>query len=160
MVRFLGYSVNVVGTPFPAQGPPVAPVGDGNGEPAAPRGPGGTEVVRIARGGELEVTSFFQVNKDLTGWRIFFHLDGPGGTWRNLDHVPVGGAYPVERWRAGQQIRDRFTLRFTPDYPPGLHTLHIGFWRPPSSANRRLSVMPADVQDGRDRFRVLTFAVE
>jgi hypothetical protein len=124
-----------------------------------PRSPG-TEVIRIARGGEVELTSYFQVAQDLSGWRVFFHLDGPGGTWRNLDHVPVGGAYPVERWRAGQQIRDRFTLRFGPDYPPGLHTLHIGCWRPPSSANRRLPVTPADVQDGQDRFRVLTFAVE
>jgi arylsulfatase A-like enzyme len=159
-VRFLGYKADIVGTPFPAQGPPVA-LGEGTaGAPEGPRGPGGTEVIRIARGGEVELTSYFQVTKDLSGWRVFFHLDGPGGTWRNLDHVPVGGAYPVDRWRAGQQIRDRFTLRFTPDYPPGLHTLHIGFWRPPSSANRRLPVTPADVQDGQDRFRVLTFAVE
>ena len=97
---------------------------------------------------------------NLSGWRVFFHLDGPGGTWRNLDHAPVGGAYPVERWRAGQRIRDRFRIKFSADYPPGLHTLHIGFWRPPSSANRRLPVSPADFQDGQDRLRVLSFAVE
>jgi arylsulfatase A-like enzyme len=150
-VRFTGYNVSVLGTPFPSQGPPVA---------EAEKGPGGTEVIRIARGGEVELTSYFEVLEDLTGWRIFFHLDGPGATWRNLDHVPAGGAYPVERWRAGQRIRDRFRIRFSADYPPGLHTLHIGFWRPPSSANRRLSVSPADVQDGQDRFRVLSFAVE
>jgi arylsulfatase A-like enzyme len=159
MVRYLGYQAKLVGTPFPSQGPPIA-LGEGVAGFGDSRGPGNTEIIRVARGGEIELTSYFQVLKDLAGWRVFFHLDGPGGTWRNLDHVPAGGAYPVERWRAGQQIRDRFTLRFGADYPPGLHTLHIGFWKPPSSANRRLSVSPADVQDGQDRFRVLTFAVE
>ena len=72
----------------------------------------------------------------------------------------MGGAYPVERWRTGQQIRDRFTLRFGADFPPGRHTLSIGFWRPPSSARKRLPVSPADVQDGQDRLRVVTFSLE
>jgi choline-sulfatase len=163
-VRFVGYDATILGVPFPSQGPAVEVPAGSHGDPAGSaetrRGPGGTEVMRMARGGEVEITSYFEVDKDLHGWRLFFHLDSPVATIRNLDHVPVGGAYPVERWRAGQKIRDRFRIRFSADYPPGLHTLHIGFWRPPSSANRRLPVAPAVVADGRDRFRVLSFALE
>jgi choline-sulfatase len=153
VVHFKGFDLDIPGAPFPGQQPtPLA-------ESAQP-GPSGTQVVRIARGGQLDLTTHFEVTGDLTGWRIFFHLDGPAGTWRNLDHAPVGGAYPVDRWRTGQQIRDRFTLRFGADFPPGRHTLSIGFWRPPSSARKRLPVSPADVQDGQDRLRVVTFSLE
>jgi hypothetical protein len=153
VVHFKGFDLDIPGAPFPGQQPtPLA-------ESAQP-GPSGTQVVRIARGGQLDLTTHFEVTGDLTGWKIFFHLDGPAGTWRNLDHPPVGGAYPVDRWRTGQQIRDRFTLRFGADFPPGRHTLSIGFWRPPSSARKRLPVSPADVQDGQDRLRVVTFSLE
>jgi choline-sulfatase len=161
-IRFTGYNVAILGTPFPSQSPSIdlPAVAETEGAPSAARGPGGTEVIRIARGGEVELTTYFEVLSDMAGWRAFFHLDGPAATLKNLDHTPVGGAYPVERWRAGQRIRDRFRIKFSADYPPGLHTLHVGFWRPPSSANRRLPVSPADVQDGQDRFRVVSFAVE
>ena len=152
MVGFAGYDVEVPGAPFPGQ---QATPGEQPG--SAPGGPSGTSIVRIARGGQVDLTTHFDVLADTAGWRIFFHMDGPGGFWRNLDHPPVGGAYPVERWRKGQKIRDRFTLRFGADFPPGLHTLSIGFWKPPSS---RLPVTPGDMQDGQDRLRVVSFAVE
>jgi hypothetical protein len=155
VVGFLGYDVGVPGAPFPGQ--QAAAPGEVPG--AVPGGPSGTSIVRIARGGQVDLTSHFQVLGDpaAQGWRLFFHMDGPGGFWRNLDHPPVGGAYPVERWRQGQKIRDRFTVRFGADFPPGLHTLSIGFWKPPSA---RLPVKPAEMQDGQDRLRVISFSVE
>jgi arylsulfatase A-like enzyme len=158
LVRFVGYDVSIPGAPFPSLGPPaVAGSGDAAGEQ---RGPSDTAVVRIARGGDVVVTTHFEVRGDVTGWRIFFHLDGPGGTSRNLDHTPVGGAYPVPRWRPGQTIRDRYTVHFGATEAPGLHTLAIGFWQPPSSARKRLHVTPTPLQDGQDRLRVLSFQVE
>jgi hypothetical protein len=51
------------------------------------------------------------------GLALFFHMDGPGG-FRNLDHVPVEGAYPMERWHPGQRIRDRLRIAFTPPCRP------------------------------------------
>jgi choline-sulfatase len=155
VVGFLGYDVGVPGAPFPGQ--QAAAPGEVPG--SGPGGPSGTSIVRIARGGQVDLTSHFEVLGDpaAAGWRLFFHMDGPGGFWRNLDHPPVGGAYPVERWRPGQKIRDRFTVRFGADFPPGLHTLSIGFWKPPSA---RLPVKPAELQDGQDRLRVISFSVE
>ncbi len=150
-VRFLGYDAEIRGVPFPSLGPP--PIA------AVARNPADEAPIRIARGGEVVVTTHYEVQRDPTGWRIFFHLDGPGGT-RNLDHTPVFGAAPVERWRRGQTIRDRFSIRFGPGEAPGLHTLSIGFWQPPSSARKRLRVAPPHLQDGQDRLRVLSFEVE
>src|SRR4029453_16015960 len=113
-------------------------------------------VVRIARGGEVEVTTHYEVLQELPGWRAFTHLDGPRGAFI-MAPPPGGGAGPVERWRPGQKIRDRFTVHFTAQHPPGLHTLYVGFWKPPSSANQRLPVTPPDAQDGSDRLRVVSF---
>jgi arylsulfatase A-like enzyme len=153
-VKFLGYDVKLLGVPFPGQLPadPAAPA-------AAPGTGGDAHVVRIARGGEVEITTYFEVQQQLPGWRAFTHLDGPRGAMI-LDHTPVGGAGPVERWRPGQKIRDRFTVKFTAQHPPGQHTLYIGFWKPPSSANQRLPVTPREAQDGGDRLRVVSFTVE
>jgi arylsulfatase A-like enzyme len=134
-VHFLGYDVTTPGAAL---------------DPAAPR---------VRRGQAVEITTHFETRRPLDGWRVFFHLDGPAGP-AILDHVPVGGAYPVERWRPGQTIRDRFTFTVGPEKPPGTYTYHVGFWLPPSSANKRLPVTPPGAQDGRDRLRVLSFTVE
>jgi hypothetical protein len=110
---------------------------------------------RVSRGGQLEVTVYFQVLDDLTGWHLFTHLGGAGG-FRNLDHIPVGGAYPVERWRKGETIRDRFTLNIDSSFPAGEYTWLLGFW---NGGTRRLPVTPASHQDGDSRFLAFTFTV-
>jgi hypothetical protein len=88
------------------------------------------------------------------GWRPFFHLDGPGGSFRNLDHVPVDGAYPVERWRPGQHIRDHQRIVFAG--PPGVYTVYVGLFK----GSARLPVTPPEANDGKDRLRVTTIRVQ
>ena len=67
------------------------------------------------------MTVHFESKKRLADrWRLFFHLDGPGG-FRNLDHVPVDGLLPVERWRPGQRIRDAQRIFIPPARRPA-HT--------------------------------------
>src|SRR5204863_6351575 len=83
----------------------------------------------VARGGEVEIVYHFEaLSRVPEGWRPFFHLDGPGG-FRNLDHVPVEGAFPVERWRPGQRIHDRQHLVFPATQPPGIYAPSLGFFR-------------------------------
>jgi hypothetical protein len=110
----------------------------------------------VRRGGALEVVHHLEVLAPVTGgWKPFFHLDGPPG-YRNLDHIPVEGAYPIDRWRPGQTIRDRHQIPFGPATPPGVYTLYVGFFR----GNDRLPVTPAGLTDGKDRLRVLDVKVE
>jgi RNA polymerase sigma-70 factor (ECF subfamily) len=109
---------------------------------------------QVARGGALEVTLHFEVLAPLEGWRLLCHLVGPGG-FTNVDHAPVRGAYPVARWRAGQTIRDRFSIKIPPTLAPGVYTLLTGFW----AGRDRLAISPATSDDGEHRLRVLTFTV-
>jgi hypothetical protein len=82
-------------------------------------------------------------------------MDGPGG-FRNLDHVPVEGAYPMERWHPGQRIRDRLRIAFTQAMPPGTYTVSVGLFK----GNARAPVTPASASDGRDRLRLATIVVQ
>jgi lipoteichoic acid synthase len=82
-------------------------------------------------------------------------LDGPGGV-RNLDHVPVGGVYPVERWLPGQRIRDRQRILIPQSIQPGEFTLYVGFWR----GSERMPITPASAADGANRLRVGSFTVQ
>ena len=81
---------------------------------------------------------------------------GPGG-FRNLDHVPVEGLLPTEKWRPGQRIRDRQRIAIPPDMAPGLYTVFAGGDRAGSAA--RLPVTPRALTDGQDRLRLGTFTV-
>ena len=101
------------------------------------------------------MTVYFASKKRLADrWRLFFHLDGPGG-FRNLDHVPVDGLLPVDRWRPGQRIRDVQQIFIPPTTPPGTYTFSVGAFR----GVERLKVTPARLTDGKKRLKVGTFVV-
>ncbi len=111
----------------------------------------------VVRGGDTELTVYFESLAPVpAGWRPFFHLDGPGGSFRNLDHVPVDGAYPIERWRPGQHIRDHQRIGFPAYTPPGLYTVYVGLFK----KSARMPVTPPTAHDGKDRLRVTTIRVE
>jgi RNA polymerase sigma-70 factor (ECF subfamily) len=117
---------------------------------------------RVLRGGALEVTMHFRVLGEVAGWRLFSHLEGPRG-FTNLDHAPVGGAYPVERWRPGETIRDHFTLPIGEGFPPGRYTWLLGFWNGGAGPGRRLPVTaPSDGSPAPadNRWPAFSFTVE
>ncbi len=134
--------------------PPTHPLQASLGDAVLVRGydGGGTE---IAAGGTLDVTYHFGVRKRLApGWRLFFHLEGPAG-YRNLDHVPVEGLMPLERWRPGQELRDRQRIPIPPGTPAGTYTLYLGAYR----GAERLPVSPLSLADGNNRLRLFSFVV-
>jgi arylsulfatase A-like enzyme len=108
------------------------------------------------RGDSAELVTYFELRGRMEpGWKLFFHMEGPGG-FRNLDHVPVEGAYPMERWRPGQRIRDRLRITFTQAMPPGIYTVTVGLFK----GNARAPVTPASASDGHDRLRLATITVQ
>jgi len=114
-------------------------------EPPAPR-----------RGGSVVLVTHFELQaRPPTGWKLFFHLEGPGG-FRNLDHVPVEGTYPFERWRPGQRIRDRVSIAFTHAMPAGTYAVSLGLFK----GKERAPVTPAAAGDGQNRLRLATLVVE
>jgi len=140
--------------PGRAAPPPTHPLAAALGDGILVRG---YDVVasQIPAGGTLDVTYHFAVGKPLApGWRLFFHLEGPSG-YRNLDHVPVDGLMPIDRWRPGQVLRDRQRIPMPPGTPPGMYTLYLGAFR----GAERLPVTPAALNDGNNRLRLLSFVV-
>ena len=108
-----------------------------------------------APGSDVTVTYYFTAMKRLdAGWRLFFHLEGPGG-YRNLDHIPVEGLMPLERWRPGQSIRDTLHIFMPPGSPRGTYTLYVGAFR----GRDHLVATPKTLTDGVGRLRVGTFIV-
>ncbi len=104
------------GRPAPA---PSHPLDARLGDAMAVRGYD-LSAAEVRPGDTIEAVVHFAVQRRLgKGWRMFFHLEGPFGGTRNLDHVPVDGLMPIERWRPGQQIRDRFKIRMPAGSPPG-----------------------------------------
>jgi arylsulfatase A-like enzyme len=109
----------------------------------------------VAPGGEITVTYHFAAKKRFaSGWKLFFHLEGPGG-YRNLDHVPVEGLMPLERWRPGQTIHDTQHISMAPGSPRGTYTLFMGAYR----GAEHLRPSPPSLVDAAGRLRVGTFVV-
>jgi hypothetical protein len=138
-------------TPPPAAHPFEAMLGDQiqvRGYDVSP------EVVPV--GGDVTVTTHFTARKRVGDkWRLFFHLEGPGG-FRNMDHVPVDGLMPLDRWRPGQAIRDTWRIGMSPTSPPGTYTMYIGAFR----GSEHLPVSPKSMTDAAGRLRVGTFVVK
>jgi arylsulfatase A-like enzyme len=146
-------SVSAPGATSPAPSHPVAAkIGSGVRFLGFDLAPGDI----VVKGNDIEVTYHFAIDERVpAGWRPFFHMDGPGGV-RNLDHVPVSGVYPVERWLPGQHIRDHQSINLPPGMPSGTFTLYVGFWK----GNERMPISPASASDGQNRLRVGSFTVK
>jgi hypothetical protein len=56
-----------------------------------------------------------------------------------LDHLPVAGAYGVDRWRPDELVRDSFALALPRDIAGGTYVVRIKMIRQPHFPNYRLS---------------------
>ncbi len=99
-----------------------------------------------ARGARVEVTHYFASAGPLDGsWKLFVHLHSREGAMvLNLDHTPVEGLHPTDRWKEGQLIADRHSFTVPLDAPSDL-TASLGFYR----FERRL---PLDKGEGTARW--------
>jgi hypothetical protein len=82
-------------------------------------------------GREIRLTHYWKVVAPPgEGWQLFVHAEEDGdGTRLNLDHVPMAGAYPVPRWKAGDIIRDRQSFRLPARWRTSGVRLLVGLWR-------------------------------
>ena len=98
------------------------------------------EPARIEAGGRAVITTWYEVVEDPPdGWLTFHHLLGT--SYLNADHVPVEGAYPVNRWERGDVIEDRHVFTTRPDAQPGKWDVTLGLWRKLPSGSERASVV-------------------
>jgi arylsulfatase A-like enzyme len=99
----------------------------------------------VPAGGSADVTWYFRARAALPGgWKPFVHLVGPGGAYWNADHDPADGALPIARWKPGQLIADRQTLRVPPGTVAGEYQVYLGLFR----GGERMPVKNAGAADG------------
>jgi hypothetical protein len=93
------------------------------------------------------VIHYFKVLQPMPGWKLFVHTNGPKKTdFRNFDHTPVFGLHPVSRWKPGQIVRDRHTIRLPPGTSYSHVRVYVGIWR----GRQRLEVRSGK-SDGENR---------
>jgi hypothetical protein len=84
------------------------------------------------------------------GYTAFVHLLGPpdpsttSPLWAQDDHQPGYGAYPTDRWLAGEVVMDQFRFTIPEDAPPGDYALTTGFYDPATLQRLASSGGPGD----------------
>jgi hypothetical protein len=122
---------------------------------------------KVKAGDAMSVTYYWECLKETAGeWKVFVHLEGPGGKRMVLDHVPVGELYPIAQWKKGDIIRDVQKFTLDADVKSGTATVWGGIfneeiYREQGGGDRMKLVNKDKVpNDGDNRVRMITFAVE
>jgi hypothetical protein len=100
----------------------------------------------IKTGETVEITFVYRALKPLDrDWTIFAHFDS-STTRVNADHAPGIGWCPTGRWKVGETIVDRATVRFD---KPDPYALEIGFFtgKAPNWENLAISTAPAAMHE-------------
>jgi hypothetical protein len=101
----------------------------------------------VEPGKPFMLTHYFQVKQAVPGWKLFVHTSGPGETeYRNFDHIPVFGLYPVAEWKPGEIIRDTQTITLPASTKLTTVEIYVGIWR----GRDRLKVVSGP-SDGKNR---------
>lgn len=84
----------------------------------------------IKPGEQFKLTHYWKVNKKIDGWRLFVHLNAPDKKgFINADHRPVGGRYPVTRWKPGEIVRDEHTVTLPGGFKESKIMVFAGLWK-------------------------------
>ena len=87
------------------------------------------DATTVKAGGKLEITYYWEVLKELHGdWKVFVHLEKSRQKRQILDHNAIGELYPIDRWKAGDIIRDVQRVTVDADFPAGPAELWIGVY--------------------------------
>ncbi|MBI2954145.1 MAG: glycosyltransferase family 39 protein [Chloroflexi bacterium] len=78
----------------------------------------------------VEITLYWQALRSLDrDYTVFVHLaDNKGKPWGQADSQPLGGAYPTSRWRSGEVVVDKYSVRIDPTTPPGDYHPRVGMY--------------------------------
>ncbi len=89
-----------------------------------------TDQTRIAPGDKVAITHYWRVDQAPgKNWRVFSHLVGDGTDFVNVDQTDMRKGLPVERWTAGQIIRDPQTFILRKDWRSAKATLLVGIYK-------------------------------
>lgn len=98
----------------------------------------------IARGQSFPLDLFWRADSAINeSYTVFVHLvDANGQVVTDADSAPSRGLYPTNRWRVGEGVRDRHTLKIPADLALGDYAIEIGMYLP--ATNVRLPIGASD----------------
>ena len=109
----------------------------------------------IKPGEQFKLTHYWKCNKEMAGWKMFVHLNGPEKRgFINADHIPIGGRHPVARWKPGQVIRDVHSQTLPNNWKDDKVMVMVGLWK----GNLRKKIKGP--QDEESRVLAATIKVE
>ena len=73
------------------------------------------------------------------GWHVFTHLLGAADHWMNLDYSDMREGYPVDKWKAGDVIRDEQSFTLESPWKSSSAQLVVGLWK--KDGNQRMEVV-------------------
>jgi uncharacterized membrane protein len=99
----------------------------------------------------LELLLYWQAQQEmLANYTVFVHVVGPDGQiLGQRDAPPDRGAYPTQRWAAGEVVADPIRVPLPPDLPTGRLEVMVGMYRP--DTGQRLSVLDDQGQPVDDK---------
>ena len=81
---------------------------------------------QVDAGAGVPITTLWQAGDTFApGTELFLKLSTPEGRWRRIRGHPVGGAYPPDRWSAGELVRDVWTALLPAGVPEGRYQLEL-----------------------------------
>ena len=112
-------------------------------------------------GDRITITYYFQALRPIPDTHsIFFHAMSGEKMRKNLDHTPVGGLLPIQRWKEGYYVRDEhaFTIPKLP-WRTSKVEIHLGLYHNKSGKREPVTgSTPADAKDAR--LRLLTLPIK
>jgi uncharacterized membrane protein len=123
---------------------------------AAPRGPLRfiSSADSAADNCQLELILYWQSPQALdASYTVFVHVVGPDGRiWAQRDSPPDSGAYPTQRWAAGEIVADPVRVPLPAQMPDGAWEVRIGMYH--ADSGQRLPVLDAAGQPVDDKIIV------
>lgn len=113
-----------------------------------------------APGGRLNLTLFWQVQAPIeVDFTVFTQLvDAGNNILAQGDSKPQQGFYPTPYWQPGEQIIDTYTLPLSPDLPPGIYDILLGFYEVENG--NRLQILDEAGQFAGDYVRLTGIHIE
>lgn len=109
---------------------------------------------KVLPGESFKVTLFIKVLSEMdVDYMVFVHVDDAEGRAEriNADHRPAGGTYPTSQWKAGETVKDEFSVYVPPGMPAQGLNVFVGFWDPKTDARLKLKNTEAVRNDGNNR---------
>ncbi|MCK9463444.1 MAG: LTA synthase family protein [Proteobacteria bacterium] len=112
----------------------------------------GYEVSPLAleAGGDVRAKYVFKcLKKPPAGAELFVHVLKDKGGYLNADHEPVGGAYPIRKWRPGEYVVDEHSVHIPADWAGERARLAVGFWNEKSDKRFEVAGEGLEISDNR-----------